>query len=420
MPKLQTHKFRVRKLITLSLVAMGLQATAAHAEDTDTPMFLFSGFGTLGLVHSSENRADFTSDWFRPNGAGYSHAWSADVDSRIGAQVTGQLTQSISAVVQVISEQRYNNSYLPTVEWANIKYQFTPDLSIRVGRIALPTFLVSDYRKVGYANSWVRPPGEVYNLAPYTNSDGVDGSYRAHFGEFTNTVQGTYGSSESKFPAGDRVTAQDMRGISDTVEFGSTSVHIAYFKTNVTIEALKPLYDGFRRFGPEGIALADKYLADNKPFTFVGLGASYNPGGWFVTGEWSSATTDSILGDSTAWYASGGYCLDKFTPYLAYAQVKRNSNTSDPGLTLSTLPPSLVGPATDLNAALNVVLGSFAIQKTITVGTRWDFMKNTDLKLQFEYIRIGAGSNGVLVNIQPGYKTGGKVNVFSATIDFVF
>jgi hypothetical protein len=322
--------------------------------------------------------------------------------------------------VQVISEQRYNNSYLPTVEWANIKYQFTPDLSIRVGRIALPTFLVSDYRKVGYANSWVRPPGEVYNLAPYTNSDGVDGSYRVRFGEFTNTVQGTYGSSESKFPAGDRVTAQDMRGISDTVEFGASSVHLAYFKTNVTIEALKPYFDGFSQFGPEGIALANKYLADDKPFTFVGLGTSYDPGGWFVTGEWSSASTDSILGDSSAWYASGGYRIDKFTPYLAYAQVKRNSNTSDPGLNVSTLPPEPAATATELNGALNAVLGSFAIQKTITIGTRWDFMTNTDLKLQFEHIRIGAGSNGVLVNIQPGYRTGGTVNVFSATLDFVF
>ena len=181
------------KLTPIALLAMALYAAGARADDPGTPMFSFSGFGTLGVVHSSEDNADFTSSVFKPNGAGYSHTWSADVDSLIGAQVTANLTPQLSAVLQVISEQNYDNTYRPHVEWANIKYQFTPDFSVRVGRIVLPGFLVSDYRKVGYANPWVRPPLEVYSLVPITNNDGVDASYRLHFGEFTNTVQGAYG-----------------------------------------------------------------------------------------------------------------------------------------------------------------------------------------------------------------------------------
>jgi len=69
------------------------------------------------------------------------------------------------------------------VEWANLIYALSPDASVRIGRIVLPTFMVADSRKVGYANPWVRPPVEVYGLVPITQSDGLDASYRVVWGE---------------------------------------------------------------------------------------------------------------------------------------------------------------------------------------------------------------------------------------------
>jgi hypothetical protein len=403
------------------MFAMALHVAGARAGDPATPMFSLSGFGTLGYVHSSENRADFASSAFRPNGAGHSRAWSADVDSRIGAQVAANFTPQVSAVLQVISEQRYDNSYTPAVEWANIKYQFTPNFSVRAGRIVLPVFLVSDYRKVGYAYPWVRPPVEFYAQLPVSNSDGVDVTYRAHIGNLTSTVQGTYGRTETGIPGGrGTANAKDLWGIAYTGEYGAVTAHLAYFRANVTVEAFKPFFDGFRRFGAAGIALADKYDYDNKPYTFFGLGGMYNPRDWFVMGEWGVSDRRSVIGKRIAWYMSGGYRLGKFTPYLTYAQVDTDSRTSDPGLTLSGLPPVLAAPAAGLNTGLNDLLASSPAQKTISAGVRWDFAKNAALKLQFDQTRLGAGSPGMLINLQPGFQTGGKFNVFSATVDFVF
>jgi len=57
---------------------------------------------------------------------------------------------------------------------------------------------------------------------------------------------------------------------------------------------------------------------------------------------------------------------------------------------------------------------------TVTLGCRWDFMKNTDLKLQYEHISLDPGSSGLLINLQPGYRTGSSFNVISATVDWVF
>jgi predicted porin len=254
---------------------------------------------------------------------------------------------------------------------------------------------------------------------PFSSNDGVDASYRMHFGELTNTVEGSYGPSESKLPDGGAVKARASWGVSNTTEYGPLTVRMAYLKASVTAESYNPLFDAFRQFGAEGIAIADKYDTANKPYSVLALGASYNPGKWFLMGELGYFDSHSVFGKGPAWYVSGGYRIGKFTPYVTYAQV-RADNLSDPGLTVSALPPSLVGPANDLNFALNSVLSTRYDQSTISVGGRWDFMKNTALKLQFDHTRIGAGSTGILINTQPGFQLGGKVDLFSATIDFVF
>ena len=72
-----------------------------------------------------------------------------------------------------------------------------------------------------------------------------------------------------------------------------------------------------------------------------------------------------------------------------------------------------------LNTELNSILGSIAVQKTISVGARWDFLKNVDLKLQYDRTRLGAGSPGTLINLQPDFRPGVGVNLFSIAIDFV-
>jgi len=399
-----------------ALLALALLATDARADAPATPMFTFNGFGTLGLVYSSEDQADFVSSIRKPYGAGHTRRWSADVDSVIGAQLTATLTPQLSAVVQVMAEQNHDNNYRPYVEWANVRYQVTPEFDLRIGRIVLPAFMVSDYRKVGYINPWVRPPLEVYRLVPVSNSDGVDARYRVTIGETTHTLQGIYGSSEFRIPGGSKAKAARAGMIAYTAEFGATTLRASYSRSDLTTNAFKPLFDGFRRFGPEGVAIANRYDVDAKRHTFFGLGGMYDPGRWFVMGEWGKVESASILGKESAWYVSGGYRLGKFTPYATYSRRKVSSNTSDPGLTLTPLPP----PAAALNATLNERLGSAPAQKTISLGGRWDFASHAALKLQFDHTRHDTGSAGLLINQQPGFRTGGKVNVFSATIDFVF
>src|ERR1700733_705380 len=246
----QRERLRARRnaeaFILVTMLVSPLGAYGA-SDDTSPSIFSFSAFGTLGAVHSSEDRADYTASPLAPNGAGFTHDWSADIDSRMGAQVMARFTPQLSAMLQVISEQRYDNTYTPHVEWANISYQPTPDFSLRVGRIVLPTFLLSDSRKVGYANPWVRPPVEVYSLSPIFDSDGADVNYKIHLGDVVNTVAVTYGETTFGAPEGGRFSVKRLRVIADTVEYGSATLHIGYESSRYTYNALDPLFDAFRQ-----------------------------------------------------------------------------------------------------------------------------------------------------------------------------
>jgi hypothetical protein len=413
------------ELHAIILAAMLWYPAGVHAaaDDLKASMFSFSAFGTLGLVHSSEDRADFTANPLQPNGAGYTHSWSPDIDSRLGAQATAHFTPQLSAMLQVISEQRFDKTYKPHVEWANITYQPTPEFGVRLGRIVLPTFLLSDSRKVGYANPWVRPPVEFYGLLPIFDSDGADANYKMQMGDVVNTLVGTFGNARFRAPGGAEFRGKRLWVIADTIEYRSLTVHMAFQSSSYTYSDDSPLdalFDGFRQFGPQGMALANKYDLDNKLAQVITAGAMYDPGKWFLMGELGKRYLHSAIGVSTAGYLSGGYRLAKFTPYLTFAETKANSNTFDPGLNVSALPPYLAGPAAGLNAGLNAVLASIATQNTISVGSRWDLMKNIDLKMQYDRIELGAASAGTLINVQPGFQRGGSVNLLSIAIDFVW
>ena len=348
-----------------------------------------------------------------------SRDWSAAVDSLIGGQVAATITPKFSAVLQVIAQQNYNNTFWPHIEWADLKYQVTPELSVRAGRIVIPSFLVSDSRQVGYSNPWVRPPLDLYSLIPVTENDGVDASYRLHTGRVLQTLVAEYGDARPNTPTVG--TAQSRRHwlIADPLEYGPTTLHLAYQESHISIAYLSNLIDAFQQFGAQGVAIESRYDPDDKLLSFLSLGAMYDPGQWFATAEWGTVDFHSVLGKKTAWYISSGYRFSRITPFVTFAQA-RADNLSDPGLTLSALSPSFQPTAAGLNLALNSLLRAKPVQKTISFGVRWDLVKNADLKLQFDRMLIGAGSTGVLRNVQPGFRLGSDVSVFTATVDFVF
>src|SRR5271170_6366605 len=97
---LRSTRFATVVLMALPLYAIGDDTVPGSGSS----VFSFSGFGTVGATHSSEDSADFPAGIFHPNGAGYSRSWSPEVDSLIAGQLSARFTPELSAVLQVIAE----------------------------------------------------------------------------------------------------------------------------------------------------------------------------------------------------------------------------------------------------------------------------------------------------------------------------
>jgi hypothetical protein len=391
------QKFPSKRYV-IALAACALCGTAL----ADGPDVRLSGFGTVGVTHTKEHDADFVSTGFQPNGVGRTRAVSLAPDTKLGGQMNVNFNDKFSGVVQVLMKHQYDNSYVPNVEWANIKYQATPDLSVRIGRGPLPVFMVSETTFVGYSNPWVRVPVEVYGIYPITSNDGIDVTYRSRLGSVNNTTQAYYGNSNTK-TGGTKIKARPAWGINDTVEFGSLSMRASY--NSVSLDLDSPQIQTLVSFLPAN--LAEKYSTQNTELTMLAFGATYDPGNWFVTGEFINLKGDNYTSDGRGWYITGGYRIGKFTPYVTHSSVKPDFQT-EPGAG-----PIIAG----VNAIKRAVSPS---QTSNSVGLRWDFRKNMSLKGQFDRIETGDSSTGHFANVQPGFRPGDKVNLLSVALDFVF
>lgn len=353
------------------------------ALSAEQSMFKFGGFGTLGISHSSLSQGDYVLDSSMPKGVGRSNAWSASNTSRVAAHATANFTPKVSAIFQVDSEYRTDGSYRMEVEWFNVKYAFTPNLFMRVGRIALPTFMDSENRDVGYSYAWVNPPVDLYHQLSIPSSDGVDIVYRSEIGEAGNTLKGIFGKNTTERPTS--VTkSKEMWGLFDTFEYGPTTLHASYQQRwSSTENTLTGISGGWIR---------------NRDLS---VGGSYDPGEWFVISEWIQRRSTTKI---NAMYVSGGYRINKFTPYLLYSQ-------NSPG---SFLPGSPAPSASAIDRANRS-------QSTTSVGLRWDFMRNYDFKIQYDQVKLSDNSNGYLINVPAGVTLyGSKFNVISAVVDFLF
>ena len=411
--------YRNQKTLFLTTIA-ALAFACPGAGAQEQAGWSVSGFGTLGAVHSSKRDADFTSTVMRASGAGVSRPWSTDVDSTLGMQLDLRLDRRWSAVVQVVGEQRLDNSWRPRVEWANVKFQATPDLALRAGRIALPMFLTAEYRKVGYVYPWVRPPVETYGALPFTSSTGVDATLRWTAGSVRNASQVFYGRDDIRLASPYHAHTRRILGLSNNSDWGALNVHLNLMRSEVTLDIGDALFDAYKQFGPAGAAIAARYQIDHKVMNLANIGASYDPGAWFVMAEASRSRSETFVSSTNSAYVSAGWRWNAFTPYATLATVRAAGATTDPGLPLAGLPPAYAGQAVMLNAGLAQLLSTIAQQRTASVGLRWDCATNVALKVQYDRVTPHDGSRGTFINQTPSFRSDETAHVASVAVSFVY
>jgi len=354
-------KMKVCAAVALALVAS--HAISARADVQLGEHATLSGFGTFGAVKTDTDQAEFGKDR-QPGGA--TRNPDALVDSNLGVQLTVKANSWLSATVQVLAQRRDHEAMDIEPEWAFIRVQPMDDLTLRVGRMTLPAFLISDFRNVGYANTWLRAPNEVYALSVFRRLDGADLTYRKAIGSSTVTASVLYGDSDL-LTAGMRPGVDDVRGGSLSWEYDGLTVRASRTLADV-------LFAG----------IDDGYI-------FNAFGATWDRDNLIVQAEYVQRRA-TLLGDivaSDGHYLMAGYRLGNVTPYATFARTKPEYRQSPIHVSFD--------------------------QETKALGLRWDAFSSAAIKVQVESIDT-QGTPGISFNAP----VSGTVHAISASIDFTF
>ncbi len=121
-------------------------AAAAVADDITTT---FSGYGTLGGTFTSDTQFAYHHDGTEFSGA--AEQFDIGLESRLGLQAVVDFGSGFSVTAQELIRQRGSSDFSLGTEWLYVQYATDPGLKLRLGRVVVGTFLMSDSRNVGCA-----------------------------------------------------------------------------------------------------------------------------------------------------------------------------------------------------------------------------------------------------------------------------
>jgi hypothetical protein len=414
----------MKKSIIATLLALPLVVPTAYAQDTSGVRI--SGFGTGALTFTNSDKAEFG----RPNQAsGAKKDVTTGVDSNLGLQADYTVNSWLSVTGQGLVRKDAEDDFGAELSWAFAKARINDELSVRAGRIGLPVFMISDYRNVGYANTFLRPPGELYSQVPFGSIDGLDLTWQHSFADTTVTAQIAYGRREGQL-TGNTVDARNVSAINLVAEHGPLTLRLGRADAKMTINtsaSLNGLLAGLRATGtgyhfPQLNQLASDLELNRKKasFTSAGLGLDWN--NIVVQSEYAKRKTDSYVNDTSAWYVMAGYRFGKVLPFYIHSELKIDSIVANtvplacPAGYPAACTPTLAALRGGVNTLKNNGIGQ-GEQTTDSIGVRWDFYRSVALKAQIDRVRPQNGT-GLFLAPQAGFK--GPVTVGAVALDFVF
>lgn len=385
-------------------MAVALAGAPASAQESASE-FSLRGFATLGMARTGSDDAEFVRDLSQPRGI--SSHWSGLIDSVLGVQANWQLAPKVEAVVQGVSRYRHDRSFTPTLAWAYLKYDPTPALSLRAGRLGTEFFMQADSRWVGYSFLTVRPVGDYFWYLPFYSIHGADAALSLPVGEAVLRGKAFFGYSQGRIPLAEEqwnIGGSPMLG--GYLEWFNGPWHLRASYANIRFHHDLPLSEVLKpQIGRGLTALESDFLAtEGSRSHYYALGAMYDNGPWQGQLQLNRIEQGShSFESSSGGYALLGYRIASLTPYLGYSWVRSQTE--------GMAPPNLI--------AAYVVSDSHADQRTTIAGLRWDLARNTALKAQWDGVR-GTPTSVFPYRMENRARWNGKLDVYSLTLDFIF
>ncbi len=403
-------------------------STYSSAEVVQEQRIRVSGFTTLGLVNSSDDDIGFLQN-LNQEGV-FDDDWSLKSNSNLGLQLDATLNDKFSATVQLVGKDRAENGLEESLDWAFLRYRVLQSTTIRIGRVGPNNFMLSDYRNIGFAYLWVRPPTEFYSILSFDHLDGMDVVYSTVVGSGTLTGTIQLGKTASTFERNSE--AYDVK--LNPAFSGSLAWENNFWQTRFSIalvefdsekyipgtEDLALALEGVSALWPEAEDYRKKLESDGKRSEYYSLGVAYTPEKWQIQSEISYIDTAvDPYGTIRTGYLSVGRHIAQSTVYLMWAKAKRGE-----GRTTISAPPTVGLPWQPLldgvQQATQYLYDAFQVdQQTASLGVRWNILYNLAAKAQWDHSRVEAYGAGFWEQKAPPTKDK-TVNTYTINLNYVF
>ncbi|MFZ2726702.1 MAG: hypothetical protein WAX77_10660 [Methylococcaceae bacterium] len=408
--------------LLLTIALLFLNTLTAFAKDT-YPDFSIKGFGTLGLSGTDTDQLGFRRDITQYPGV--TNNWGFDNDSRLGLQLDAEINKSWHVAVQWVARNHAGDFGEQNLDWAFLRWRPRDDLDIRAGRLGFDVFMLSEYRNVGYAYLWIRPPHEFYSGLPVYHFDGMDIAKKFTVAEGILTIKAYGGYSFIQVPNGSSAVDQGFTVVGGKLayEVGNWNARLGYIYAQNNFESapLQPVLDALNGAAinvvwPGAQALIPQIATKDKHVHFSSISLSYDNGHWLTQMEASYIdTTLSTYPNIASGYLSVGRRFGKVTLY----SLLGISKTLNKQIRLFN-PLVPVPEVMELRTAADQLLNPNGVnEKSVSLGLRWDINEHIALKTQWSHYWLG--SNGTSLWLAPvSGATPDTVNVWSLGMDFVF
>ncbi len=392
-----------KSLALLSLFSSSLFSHYAQAGDS---MFKFSGFANLGATYSNGDEFGFRSQLINKGRDGFSFA----PDSLLGLQVNADLSNDFDFVGQVVIQDRTDNTFSNYLELAFLRYQINRNWSLKAGRFSTNSYLFTDFRYVGQASYWVRPPVEMYStVGSLGNMDGAQVDYTVDTNLGFLKLSAAFGESKLNNDNDDGVfelSYQDLVVLNIELQSDNWKIQGAYLSARLDdfdfaeidrVRAAPLLAPPL--LSPIFEEIESALIPDDERVSYYSLSGKYNFEKFEITAEYGNYDGEWAFTPASRFgYVSLAYNHQTLMPFVTISRSKRDQ---EPGIIdLASLEQSLPAQLFDalsdsVQPANDVAIGSSVDQSSISLGLRWDIGSNWALKSQFDHFRIDEQGSGL-------------------------
>jgi len=400
---------------------ISLIATVVEAED-QYPAFSVKGFGSIGYTRTDTDQIGFYRNRTQTQEA--KKSLEISTDSRLGIQLDVDISKSLQASTQFILRDHAGDFLEQNLDSVYLRWYLTEDTSIRLGRMGADSFLLSDYRNVGYAYPWMRPPHEFYSNIPITHYDGIDVtkflslgnnylSLKAFAGYTSTNLSEEYANLELEGPiAGANIVYES--------ENWRTRVGYTYIRQvkEIQLQTLRAaINDPLTNSVIPGISdLTPLLSVKDSNLHFISLGTTYDDGTWLVHTEASYIDTQNIFNpDVASAYLSIGRRFSTLTLYTLYG-ISHSFHKKHKVPDVRFPVPALIALQQATDSAIN---DNGTDEQSLSLGLRWDLHPKVAFKAQWSHYWL-ADDGASLWQKPASRKIPDNVNVISFGFDFIF